>query len=146
MTAALGRIWATAGRVERAGFLIGAVLIGSGLFHLGLFAVDGGPWHGPVSWRKPATFGLSFGLTLIAVVWVSAYLPLRPRWRRLLLGVFAIDCVVEVAGITLQAWRHVPSHVNRETPFDSAVSNALAAGGAVPKRRPACGSRCAPGS
>jgi len=99
--------------------------------HLLVFAVDGGPWHGPVSWRKPATFGLSFGLTLITIVWVSAYLPLPDRWRRLLLAVFALDCCVEVAGVTLQAWRHVPSHVNRETPFDSAVSSVLAAGGAI---------------
>jgi hypothetical protein len=129
--AALGRIWATAGRAERAWYLTGAVLIGAGLVHLVVFAVDGGPWHGPVSWRKPATFGLSFGLTLITVVWVSAYLPLPDRWRRLLLGVFAADCCVEVAGITLQAWRHVPSHVNRETPFDSAVSSVLAAGGGI---------------
>jgi hypothetical protein len=130
-TAALGRIWAAAGGIERACYLIGAVLIGSGLFHLGVFAIDGGPWHGPVSWRKPATFGLSFGLTLIAVVWVSAHLPLRARWRRLLIGVFAMDCCVEVAGITLQAWRHVPSHVNRETPVDSAVSSVLAAAGGI---------------
>jgi len=48
-----------------------------------------------------------------------------------LLGVFAADCVVEVGGITLQAWRHVPSHLNRETPFNSAVSMVLAAGGGV---------------
>jgi hypothetical protein len=49
----------------------------------------------------------------------------------LLLAVFALDCCVEVAGITLQAWRHVPSHVNRETPFDSAVSSVLAAAGGI---------------
>jgi hypothetical protein len=130
-SAGLGRIWAAAGQVERVCYLIGAVLIGTGLVHLVVFAVDGGPWHGPVSWRKPATFGLSFGLTLITIGWVSAYLPLPGRLRRLLLGVFALDCCVEVAGITLQAWRHVPSHVNRETPFDSAVASVLAAGGAI---------------
>jgi hypothetical protein len=121
----------TAGTAERVCYLIGALLIGAGLAHLVVFAVDGGPWHGPVSWRKPATFGLSFGLTLITVVWLSAYLPLRDRWRRLLLVVFAVDSCVEVGGITLQAWRQVPSHVNRETPFDSAVSSVLAAGGGI---------------
>jgi hypothetical protein len=119
------------GRVERICVLVGVLLIGSGLAHLVVFAVDGGPWSGPVSWRKPATFGLSFGLTLITVVWVSAYLPLGDRLRRVLLAVFAVDCCVEVAGITLQAWRHVPSHVNRETAFDSAVSTVLAIGGGV---------------
>ena len=131
LRAALGRVWAAAGRTERVCCLVGAVLVGSGLLHLVVFAVDGGPWLGPVSWRKPATFGLSFGLTLMTVVWVSGYLPMRDRWRRLLLVVFAVDCCVEVAGITLQAWRQVPSHVNRSTPFDSGVSTVLAAGGGI---------------
>jgi hypothetical protein len=45
--------------------------------------------------------------------------------------VFAADCVVEVAGITLQAWRRVPSHLNMETGFDTAVSMTLAVGGGV---------------
>jgi hypothetical protein len=126
-----GRLVVTAGPAERVCYLVGLALIGSGLLHVVVLAVDGGPWRGPVSWRKPATFGLSFGLTLMTVGWLSAYLPLSDRWRRLLLGVFALDCCVEVAGITLQAWRHVPSHVNRETPFDSAVSTVLAAGGGV---------------
>ncbi|MFI0452965.1 hypothetical protein [Actinomadura sp. 6N118] len=107
------------------------MLIAAGLFHLAVFVVDGGPWEGPVSWRKPATFGLSFGLTLITVTWVASYLPLGERLRNVLLGVFAADCFVEVGGITLQAWRGVPSHINRETAFDSAVSTVLAAGGGV---------------
>lgn len=93
--------------------------------------MDGGPWNGPVSWRKPVTFGLSFGLTLVTVTWVCSYLPIGDRARRVLLGVFAADCVVEVGGIALQAWRRVPSHVNRETTFDSAVSTVLAVGGGV---------------
>ncbi|MDF3302613.1 hypothetical protein [Streptomyces tropicalis] len=109
----------------------GLVLILSGLLHLGVFAVDGGPWDGPVSWRKPVTFGLSFGLTLIAVTWVTSYLRVGERLRAALLVVFAADCVVEVAGITLQAWRGVPSHLDTETPFDTAVSMTLALGGAV---------------
>jgi hypothetical protein len=127
--ATLWDAWAHGHRVERACYVIGALLIAAGVFHLGVFAVDGGPWEGPVSWRKPATFGLSFGLTLIAVAWVASYLPIGRR--ALVLGVFAADCVVEVGGITLQAWRHVPSHLNRETPFNSAVSTVLAAGGGV---------------
>ncbi|HWS38555.1 MAG TPA: hypothetical protein VN408_38175 [Actinoplanes sp.] len=40
-------------------------------------------------------------------------------------------CVVEVCGITLQAWRGVPSHFDTETPFDRVVAMTLAAGGAV---------------
>ncbi|RPE40142.1 hypothetical protein EDD90_3172 [Streptomyces sp. Ag109_O5-1] len=116
---------------ERLCHATGALLVLSGLAHLVVFAVDGGPWYGPVSWRKPVTFGLSFGLTLIAVTWVTSYLRIGERLRTVLLLVFAADCVVEVGGITLQAWRGVPSHLDMETPFDTAVSMALAVGGGV---------------
>ncbi len=117
--------------VERACLLVGTVLMVSGLAHLVVFAVDGGRWYGPVSWRKPVTFGVSFGLTLVAVTWVASYLRLAERTRRWLLGVLAVDCVVEVTGITVQAWRRVPSHFNTVTAFDTVVAMSLAVGGAV---------------
>ncbi|WP_019075593.1 hypothetical protein [Streptomyces hokutonensis] len=116
---------------ERLCHATGALLIVSGLVHLVVFAVDGGPWYGPVSWRKPVTFGLSFGATLIAVTWVTSYLRVGARLCTVLLVVFAADCVVEVGGITLQAWRRVPSHLDMETPFDTVVSMTLAVGGGV---------------
>lgn len=116
---------------ERLCHATGLLLVLSGLTHLVVFAVDGGPWDGPVSWRKPVTFGLSFGVTLIALTWVTSYLRVGERLRTALLVVFAADCVVEVGGITLQAWRRVPSHLNMETPFDTAVSMTLAVGGGV---------------
>ena len=120
-------------RDRRTGVLltISALLVLSGLLHLLVFAIDDRPWAGPVSWRKPFTFGVSFGVTLASVVWVTSYLRMAERTRTLLLGVFAADCVVEVAGITLQAWRGVPSHLNRSTPANTAVAVTLAIGGAV---------------
>ncbi|KAA2259588.1 hypothetical protein F0L68_21725 [Solihabitans fulvus] len=123
--------WTGGRRIERVGYLVGAVLLLSGLFHLGVFAVLGGPWEGPVSWRKPVTFGLSFGLTLITIVWVTSYLPLRDRARTWLLGLFTLECAIEVAGITVQAWRHVPSHYNAVGPFNAVVVAFLASGGMV---------------
>jgi hypothetical protein len=119
------------GRQIRILLAVSALLVLSGLFHLLVFAIDDRPWAGPVSWRKPFTFGVSFGLTLASVVWVTSYLRLPERTRSLLLAIFAADCVVEVAGITLQAWRGVPSHLNRSTPANTAVAMTLAAGGAV---------------
>ncbi|MFF2848638.1 hypothetical protein ACFVT5_20275 [Streptomyces sp. NPDC058001] len=116
---------------ERLCYAVGAALVLSGLAHLVVFAVDGGPWEGPVSWRKPVTFGLSFGLTLMAITWVTSYLRMGARVRNVLLVVFAADCVLEVGGITHQAWRRVPSHLNMETAFDSRVSMSLAVGGGV---------------
>ena len=82
MRAALRGIWSDGRRVERACYAVGGLLMLSGLVHLLVFAVDGGPWTGPVSWRKPVTFGLSFGLTLITIAWVSSSLDLGDRARR----------------------------------------------------------------
>jgi len=113
--------------LRRVCYGIGLLLIAAGLVHLAVFAIDGGPWEGPVSWRKPTTFGLSFGLTLLTITWLSGYL----RAPRFLLAVFAADCVVEVAGITVQAWRGVPSHFNMETPVNQAIAMTLAAGGFI---------------
>ena len=79
-----------------------------------------------MSWRKPATFGVSFGLTLVTISWVSSYLTLRPRTRSWLLGILTADCILEVAGITVQAWRRVPSHFNTETPLNLLIAMNLA--------------------
>jgi hypothetical protein len=119
--------WRSLRPVERACCLVGVVLIGSGLVHLAVAVADPRPWLGPLSWRKPVTFGLSFGTVLIAITWVAGYLPLSERRRRALLGVFAADSVLEVAGITIQAWRHVPSHFNNTTAFNSVIAYSLPA-------------------
>src|SRR5262249_43495228 len=100
-----------------------------GLIHIVFLAITGGPWTGPVSLRKPATFGLSFGLTLITIAWVSSYLRISERARTGLLFTFAGACVLETALITLQAWRGVPSHYNVETIADAIVAQTLAVGG-----------------
>jgi hypothetical protein len=128
---ALPSAWSRLRGIEKVCYLIGAVLLASGVFHFGVLLVRGGGWNGPLSWRKPTTFGISFGLTLITVAWVASYLTLSARTRTWLLGVFAADCVLEVAGITIQAWRRVPSHFNTETPASTAIAMSLALGGAV---------------
>jgi hypothetical protein len=115
--------------VERAAYMVGALLILSGLAHLAILVISGGSWEGPLSFRKPTTFGLSFGLTLVNVTLIVSFLSFRDRTRALLLGIFAAACVLETFLVSLQAWRAVPSHFNVETPFDAAVAQALAAGG-----------------
>ena len=112
-------------RLHNACYCVSVVLVVSGLVHLGVFFVDDRPWEGPLSWRKPTTFGLSFGLTLATTVWVTSYLRLAGRTRGVLLGIFAMDCCVEVAGIVIQAWRNVPSHLNTAratTPTNAAIA------------------------
>ena len=71
--------------IERVGYLIGSLLVVSGLVHVAILAISKGSWVGPLSLRKPATFGLSFGLTLATITWVSSYLRVGERARAALL-------------------------------------------------------------
>jgi hypothetical protein len=131
MGRSLRRSWDEGTRIERAAVVIGGVLFVSGLAHLAVLIVSGGPWTGPTSLRKAATFGLSFGLTLVTVAWVTHFIRLGRTGRRVLLGGFTAACVLETALVSMQAWRGVPSHFNFTTPFDAAVAAALAFGGLV---------------
>ena len=104
--------------------VIGVLLVVSGLAHLVVWAVAGGPWEGPVSWRKPILFGISGGLTCLSLGWAWAQLP----WRRgdaWLAATVAWALLVEVAAIDLQTWRGVASHFNRSTSFDSFLYDAM---------------------
>jgi hypothetical protein len=115
--------------IERAAYWTGGLLMFSGIIHLAIVLTHGGTWEGPLSLRKPATFGLSFGLTLINVTVIASALPIKNRSRALLLGLFTAACVVETFLVSLQAWRGVPSHFNVETPVDAAIAQTLALGG-----------------
>lgn len=131
VAAALATHYTRGRRSERACYLVAAVLFASGLAHLGVQLVAGGPWSGPVSWRKPADFGTAFGLTLLAVIWASSFIRLSDRARGRLLGVFATACVVAVAVIAVQAWRGVPSHFNTTTALNAGFAYTAAGGGAA---------------
>ncbi|MEV0149523.1 MULTISPECIES: hypothetical protein [unclassified Nonomuraea] len=112
-------------------YAIGAVMVLAGLAHLGVLLVDGGPWDGPVSWRKPFTFGVSFGLSVATLAWVTGLAGLPRRSRQPMVGVFTAAAAVELTLITTQAWRGVPSHFNFSTGLDALVSMTLATGGLV---------------
>lgn len=97
--------------------LVGGLLVVSGLAHAVAWAVLGGPWEGPVTWRKPILFGISGGLTSLSCAWVWAKLPDR-RGDGWLATATAWALFVEVLLIDLQRWRGVASHFNRDTPLD----------------------------
>ena len=105
-------------------FVIGQILVASGLVHLGLWAMLGGPWEGPVTWRKPILFGISAGLTSLSLGWVWAKLPVR-RGDGWLAAATAWALLVEVFIIDLQRWRGVASHFNRGTPLDAFLYDAM---------------------
>ena len=129
MFMALRSFWTRGRRIERIGYAVGALLLVCGIVHAGVLVVSGGSWSGPLSLRKPAVFGLSFGITLVTIVWVASFLPLAERTRAALLTIFTAASVVETALVSLQAWRGVPSHFNAETAFDALVARVLAVGG-----------------
>ena len=110
---------------QRFAYWCAALLVLSSVFHLGVYVVDGGPWEGPLSWRKPIVFGLSFGITLATMSWVMTFIRPRRLWGWVLLGVFSVASLAEVFLISMQTWRGVASHFNEETAFDSAVFGAM---------------------
>ena len=110
---------------QRFAYACAGLLLLSGMFHGIVFLVDGGPWEGPVSWRKPVVFGLSFGITLATIAWIVGFLRMRKVTGWLVLGTLSVASVLEVFLITMQRWRGVPSHFNESTAFDSAVFSSM---------------------
>jgi len=106
---------------QRFAYVCGALLVLSGLFHTVVYLVDGGPWQGPVSWRKPIVFGLSFGITLTTLAWLMPFLRARRITGWIVLGIFSVASLGEVFLISLQTWRGVASHFNESTSFDGRV-------------------------
>jgi hypothetical protein len=74
-------------------------------------------WEGRTGWRKPLVFGISNAM-IFASLRVALHAQ-QPVARRLISHVAAWSTVIEVAIITLQAWRDVPSHFNTDTEFDA---------------------------
>jgi hypothetical protein len=117
----LRHYWTDAPGYQKLLYVVGTVLLMSGMFHLGVILVTGGSWQGPVSWRKPITFGFSFAVTCWALGWILSYLPSRQRIGWTLSGGFSVAAVSEVFLISMQQWRGVASHFNFATPFDDMI-------------------------
>jgi hypothetical protein len=97
----------------------------SGLVHLGVLAADGWAWSGAVSFRKPLVFSVSIGLLLATIGWVLDRLPDRPRLAGVLSWTLLVSSTVEVALITMQAWRGRASHFNTLATGDALVFAAM---------------------
>src|SRR3712207_9047808 len=59
----------------------GTLMLASGAVHAVVAVVDGSPWWGAVSWRKPVVFGVSLGLLAWSAVWIMRQLPVRRGGR-----------------------------------------------------------------
>ena len=126
----LWRLWLDAPSARRFLYASGLLLIFSGLFHSGVYLYRGGGWEGPLSWRKPILFGISGGLTTVSIAWALGLVTAGSFFRTLpgknfiesfYCYSFAFAIVTEVALISAQTWRGVPSHFNEATPLDSGV-------------------------
>lgn len=100
-------------------FLVG------GAFHLLVWGLDGGPWAGPVTWRKPIVFGLSIGLTSLSLSWMLGRL--RPANRLRAARIYTVAMVLEYGLIVMQRWRGVGSHFNFATVLDNVVFGLMGA-------------------
>jgi len=101
-------------------YVVGTILILSGLFHLLVFLISGGSWEGPISWRKPILFGITGGITTVSVAWVMGSLA-QQKSLLVMSWIFAVSMFIEVGLITMQRWRGVASHFNLATLFDQTV-------------------------
>jgi len=108
----------------RAGWVASGVLVLSGVLYGVAWLVVGDEWAGPTSLRKPILFGLSTGVTLASVTWVAS----ATQRRRGDAGWFCslvVALLLEVLLIDLQQARGVPSHFNRATELDAAITSAM---------------------
>jgi hypothetical protein len=119
MRASLLGYWQEARPWQRLGYLVGAALILVGIGHLLAWLVVGGAWAGPISFRKPTTFGISFGLTTVTIAWVAGQLRISDRTGWLLLVPLAVADTTEVIWVSLQRWRGVAAHFNDDTTLDN---------------------------
>jgi len=125
MLSTLHGYWTQAESYQKFLYSISAILVVSGIFHLGVIIVTGGSWEGPVSWRKPIVFGFSGGVSCLSIAWIMTFLPKHRVRGWLLSGILGISMLVEVFLVTIQKWRGVPSHFNFSTTFDAAVFNSM---------------------
>jgi hypothetical protein len=127
MGASLAGAWRQARPAQRCAYAVGGTLILVGLAHLVAWLAVGGAWQGPVSLRKPTTFGISFGLTTITLAWITGQLQVTDRTGGCWQARWAVADTTEVAWVAVQRWRGVASHFNFATTLDTALFLAGAA-------------------
>ncbi|QDU92467.1 hypothetical protein [Lignipirellula cremea] len=103
---------------------VGALLLASGLLHMIWWLVEGSSLSGPISLRKPILFGISAGMTVVSLGWLMGKMQ-RRKGDFLLVSSLSLAMLVEVGLITIQQWRGVASHFNRETPLDAVVLDGI---------------------
>lgn len=105
---------------------VGLGLLAFGLVHLAWGLVQASDWEGPLSYRKPALFGLSFGLTLCSLGWFWPKLS-SSAWDSPAEGSVVTCVAAEVGLIALQYWRGQPSHFNQDGWVNGSIESTMTA-------------------
>jgi hypothetical protein len=78
-------------------------------------------------WLKPWKFAVSIAIYSLTVAWMVTLVDTGARLARTAATLAAVALGVEMAIITVQAARGVPSHFNTQTPLDSTLFNIMGA-------------------
>jgi hypothetical protein len=114
---ALGILWRASAPLTAVGLLMAAVFVAT---LVGVWA-DPRTILGAPAWLKPAKFAISTGIFSLTMAWMLAQMPDWRRLARVAGGATASVFTLEVAIISLQAWRGTTSHFNVGTPLDASL-------------------------
>jgi len=79
------------------------------------------------AWLKPFKFGISTAFYSFTLLWMLNFVQGHRRLVSVSAWITAVGFAIEIALITLQAVRGVPSHFNFTTPFDGALYSVMGA-------------------
>ena len=82
---------------------------------------------GAPAWLKPAKFAVSIAIYTLTLAWIFSLIPEWRRTRRIVGWMTAVVMVLEMALISMQAWRGTTSHFNVATLFDGLVFSVMGA-------------------
>jgi hypothetical protein len=122
---ALAGWWRGLTAAQRRLVLFGLFTFATGVLHIGVWLAAGAPsLVGPVTWRKPITFGLSIAVAAWSLAWVVRFLPSGRGLTWTSRAVVWLT-MAELGLIDMQQWRGVASHFNNATTFDVFVFSAM---------------------
>jgi hypothetical protein len=119
----VSRFWKGSAPLTATGLLMLVVLMGA---VIGL-ALDPRMIAGAPAWLKPAKFAVSIAIYTFTLAWIFSLIPEWPRTRRIVGWTTAVTMVLEIALISLQAFRGTTSHFNVATLFDGVVFTVMGA-------------------
>jgi hypothetical protein len=112
-----GRMWRTSAPLTAVGALM---VLAAGAF-LGSMLADPRTIAGAPAWLKPFKFAVSTAVYSLTLAWIFTWLADWPRVRLAVGWTTAFVFVLEVAIISVQAWRGTTSHFNVSTTFDTVL-------------------------